>query len=294
MSQELPDELPADQQAMLEAANATLLPLARLAVARGVHFGVIEERLKQAFVQAAREANPGTQPHRQVSRVSATTGINRREVTRLIHGQLQQARPRRPVAAEIYLHWQIDPDYRDRQGQPATLPRQGAKPSFETLAREITSDVHPRSLLDDMVRLGYCRMVEDGAKVAFVRDGAVPTNDLPRLIRVLGDNVGAHFMAAVENALRDDKPFFERALVAHEVPASAVPEVKRLVSEHWAEFRGRVVPALERLIEEGADSTEPRRRLLLGIYHHDATETPSAAPTNMPPEPPADPSAAAS
>jgi len=286
MSQDLPDELPADQQAMLEAANATLLPLARLAVARGVHFGVIEERLKQAFVQAAREANPGSQPHRQVSRVSATTGINRREVTRLIHGNLQQSRPRRPVAAEIYLHWQIDPDYRDSQGQPASLARQGAKPSFETLAREITSDVHPRSLLDDMVRLGYCRLIEDGARVAFVRDGAVPATDLPRLIRVLGDNVGAHFMAAVENALHDEKPFFERALVAHEVPESAVPEVKRLVSEHWTEFRGRVVPALERLIAQGAQGDEPLRRLLLGIYHHDVAETPPAVSPTPPSSPP--------
>lgn len=286
MSQDPSDALPPDQQAMLEAANATLLPLARLAVARGVHFGVIEERLKQAFVQAAREANPGSQPHRQVSRVSATTGLNRREVTRLIHGQLQQSRPRRPVAAEIYLHWQIDPDYRDASGQPATLARQGPKPSFETLAREITSDVHPRSLLDDMVRLAYCRLVEDGARVAFVRDGAVPSTDLPRLIRVLGDNVGAHFMAAVENALHDEKPFFERALVAHEVPESAVPEVKRLVSEHWTEFRSRVVPALERLIEQGAQGQEPLRRLLLGIYHHDVPETPTTAVSAPPSSPP--------
>lgn len=271
--------LPADQQAMLEAANATLLPLARLAVARGVHFSVIEERLKQAFVQAAREANPGSQPHRQVSRVSATTGINRREVTRLIHGSLQHARPRRPLAGEVYLHWQLDPDYADAQGRPATLARQGHKPSFESLAHEITSDVHPRSLLDDMLRLGYCELVEDETRVRFLQDAAVPTTDLPRLIRVLGDNVGAHFMAAVENALRSDKPFFERALVAHEVPESAVAEVKQLVAAHWAEFRAQVVPELERLIAQGAGGDEPRRRLLLGIYHHDAPElAPPAAP----------------
>lgn len=278
-----PDDLslPPDQQAMLEAANATLLPLARLAVARGVHFDTIEERLKQAFVQAAREANPGSQPHRQVSRVSATTGINRREVTRLIHGSLQQARPRRPLAGEVYLHWQLDPDYADDQGRPATLPRQGDKPSFESLAREITSDVHPRSLLDDMVRLGYCELVEDDARVRFRQDGAVPATDLPRLIRVLGDNVGAHFMAAVENALRPEKPFFERALVAHEVPESAVAEVKQLVAEHWAAFRAQLVPELESLIEQGQGSDAPRRRLLLGIYHHDAAEAPPPA------EPPA-------
>ena len=286
MSDPDPAALPPDQQAMLEAANATLLPLARLAVARGVHFGVIEERLKQAFVQAAREANPGNQPHRQVSRVSTTTGINRREVTRLIHGSLQQDRPRRPLAAEVYLHWQTDPDYRDAQGRPLSLPRQGDKPSFETLAREITSDVHPRSLLDDMVRLGYCRLGEGELAVHFCSDGAVPGKDLPRLIRVLGDNVGAHFMAAVENALHDEKPFFERALVAHEVPEPAVAEVKRLVSEQWSAFRDRLVPELERLIDAGAAEAAPRRRLLLGIYHHD---TPEAATT-----PPATPDGAGS
>ena len=48
--------LPPDQQAVLDAVNALLAPLARLALARGVQFGTVEERLKIAFVQAARKA----------------------------------------------------------------------------------------------------------------------------------------------------------------------------------------------------------------------------------------------
>ena len=174
------DSLPPDQQAMLEAVNAVLLPLARLAVARGVHFGVVQERLKQAFVQAAREANPGQQPHRQVSRVSTTTGINRREVTRLIHGSLQQARPRRPLAAEVHLHWQIDPDYHEAGGAPAVLPRQGAKPSFESLAREITETI-------DAPTIGIGASAACDGQVLVVNDMLGMFDWTPKFVRTYAD-----------------------------------------------------------------------------------------------------------
>ena len=67
------------------AISALLLPLARLAVSQGVPFSVAEAALKQAFVEAAREAlvDAGLPEHRLVSRISTTTGLNRREVTRL-------------------------------------------------------------------------------------------------------------------------------------------------------------------------------------------------------------------
>ena len=63
--------------------RALLMPLARLAVARGLPFAAVEGLLKQAFVQVAGEAHPGVLAHRKVSRISTVTGINRREVTRL-------------------------------------------------------------------------------------------------------------------------------------------------------------------------------------------------------------------
>lgn len=269
MSDSPDSSLPPDQQALLEAVNAVLLPLATLAVARGVHFSVIEERLRQAFVQAAREANPGGLPHRQVSRISTTTGINRREVTRLINTSLHQERPRRSLAAEVYAHWLTNSAYRDADGQPLALKRQGPQPSFETLAREITSDVHPRSLLGEMVRLGYAAVAEGDDLVLCVMDALVPKGDLPRGLRILGDNVGAHFAAAATNVLAQEPQHFERAVVATGIPRSQVGELRQLLQRQWRVVQDALVPLLESLInDENLDPNEPKERLLIGLYSH--------------------------
>ena len=71
-------------QALLRACRAVMAPLARLAVARGTRYAQIDELLRSAFIDAAREAHPDVPANRAVSRVSAATGLNRREVTRLI------------------------------------------------------------------------------------------------------------------------------------------------------------------------------------------------------------------
>ena len=68
---------PLAQRAMLRACQAVLRPVARLAVGRGLLFGDVAEVLKQCFVEAARAAHPGVVPNRAVSRISATTGVNR-------------------------------------------------------------------------------------------------------------------------------------------------------------------------------------------------------------------------
>ena len=146
--------------AALQAALVRLLaPLAQLAVARGVPFAVVDEMLRAAFVSSAHAAHPGLPEHRRASRVSAATGLNRREVNRLLDQQhaaarkgLPAATPRSP-AAVVFAHWRATPAYRTRAGAPRVLPRTGPAPSFESLAHEVTRDVHPRALLEELLRL---------------------------------------------------------------------------------------------------------------------------------------------
>ncbi|WP_374566591.1 DUF6502 family protein [Ideonella sp.] len=296
MSEPTESSLPPDQQAVLEAVNALLAPLARLAVARGVQFSEVEERLKTAFVQAAREAHPGGLPHRQVSRISTATGINRREVTRLVNAHLEQARPRRSLAGEVYAHWLTNPLYRDVAGQPRALPRQGPRPSFETLAREITSDVHPRSLLSEMQRLGYAQWTEASDEVAPTKDALVPRGDLPRSLRILGANVGGHLSGAVANVLGDGRQHFEQAIVASGVPFDALQAVRQLVAAQWKLAFDSLVPALERLIDAGADGAagpandppvEAAQRVLIGLYSYHQPD-PAVPPQGDPPPPAGD------
>ena len=81
-----PDLSPAqslESQALHEALAGLMASVARLGVARGLPYAAVEEMLRLAFVQAAARAHPGLPEHRKVSRISTTTGLNRREVSRL-------------------------------------------------------------------------------------------------------------------------------------------------------------------------------------------------------------------
>ena len=76
------------EAALKEALERLLAPLAQLCLARGLRFAVVEEILKkQQFVEMARSGVPVAPAARDVSRVSAATGLTRREVTRITPGR---------------------------------------------------------------------------------------------------------------------------------------------------------------------------------------------------------------
>lgn len=274
---------PTPGQALQEALERLLLPLARLAVARGVPYAVIDETLRRAFVAEAHAAHPGLPEHRRASRISAATGLHRREVNRLLE---QAALPRstappRSPAAMVFAHWLTGKRYRSRNGAPRALPRAGPAPSFESLAREVTRDVHPRALLEELLRLKLATLDAERDLVALTEAvGLVPRGDAARMVGYLGANVGDHLQAAVANVLGQEPPHFEQAIAADGLSAASLAQVQPLLREHWRRMVDELVPLLERLIE--ADAARPAgermNRIRLGLYGFDA-----ASPA--PPEP---------
>ncbi len=256
-------------QALQDALRSLLVPLARLSVARGLPFSAVEEMLKLAFVQAASDAHPNLLPHRKVSRISTVTGINRREVTRLTQAAAP-ARPRgRSLVSELYAHWLSDPRYRGPFGEPLTLARQGPAPSFESLAQEITRDVHPRSLLDEMVRLQLARLDPESDTVQ-PSESAAPGGDIVPVLAYLGDNVGDHLSAAVDNALIGPHAHLEQALFADGASAETIEWVRQVARQQWHALRSAIVPELERRIAADGDALPPgAQRLRVGLYVYD-------------------------
>lgn len=278
-----PNPAPTDSaQALLDAIAAVLEPLARLAVARGVPFDALEEAAKLAVVRAAHAAHPDLPDHRRVSRISTSTGLSRREVTRLVQAP---ARPTPPPssASELFSRWMTDRRWRDRNGQPRVLPRQGEAPSFEVLAQSVTRDVHPRSLLEEMTRLGLVTQDAATDTVRLATDAFVPQGDQVRMARMLADNVGDHLSAAVINVLGDGRQHFEQAIFADGLSAASVAAFRQLVKAQWQVLRQTVVPALQAMVDEdeaeAKSSPGPRHRVRMGLYAFETSQdAPEAAP----------------
>lgn len=265
--------------ALTRALVHLLAPLARLAVARGLTFPVLKELLKQAFVQAARQAQPGVGA-RDISRVATATGLTRREVTRLSLDQPPALADRPSPATQLFTRWQADRKLRDRRGKPKALPRQGPAPSFEALAQSITRDVHPRSLLDELVRLGLARHDSDADTVHLLAQAFVPRDDQARMIGFLGQNVGDHLAASVANVLGDDRRHFEQALFADELSDESIAKAKKLVNAQWRALMAALVPELDELVQVDRAAAErdtthrAERRLRIGLYSYDDAMTP--------------------
>ncbi len=269
-----------DDATPLNAAISALLePIAALAVARGLPIATVDELLRTAFVDAARRAQPASAGARIVSRVATATGLTRREVTRLLLDTGSAAAVRPSPATQVFTRWQSDPSLKKRRGGPMALPRSGPAPSFEMLARSVTQDVHPRSILEELLRLGLVAV--DGEQVTLRADRVTAGGDSERGYRFLAGNVGDHLRAGVANVLAEGTPpHVEQAVFADELSAESMAAFRALAAAQWQVLLAAAVPALQALVDADEAAGRARdRRVRLGLYsYHDRMGDPQAPP----------------
>ena len=276
---------PMDPAALLNAMRELLQPLAQLAVGQGVLLATVEEMLRAAFVEAARDAHGKSGSDRVVSRISTVTGLNRREVTRLLQADTSVVEPKPSPATRVFTRWLSDPLWKTATGEPLPLPRQGAAPSFEALAQSVTRDVHPRSLLDELCRLGLAQL--DGDTVRVTSRTFVPKGDSARMLGFVGSNVGDHLRASIANVLADTPPHFEQAIFADGLSAASVQAAHELVRAQWQGLLAAAVPTLQKMIDaDQAAGNATDQRVRIGLFTYaaptDAAASraqPAAAPT---------------
>ena len=266
----------ANHALLLVACRQVLLPLATLAVQRGVPYAQLDELLRGAFVEAARSAHPNVSAERGASRISAATGLTRREVTRLLQPPVAAEPSRSSPATQIFSRWLTDPALRAADGTARALPRQGPPVSFESLAQSITKDVHPRTLLEELLRLGLARVDETSDTVQLLRETFVPSDDEARMFGFLGANVGDHLRGAVANVLAQGPRNIEQALFADGLSSESIAALRPLVAQQWQAAARSLVPAVQQFID--ADVAAGRRadqRVRVGLYMYAAGMSPN-------------------
>ncbi len=281
-----------DQSALLSALAALIEPMATLAVAQGAPLAAVQDLVKMAFVDAAQRAHPTLAAHGVVSRISTATGLHRREVSRIMQLDRRSVPARRSPASQVFTRWQSDPALKNRRGEPLALPRQGPAPSFEALVQAVTRDVHPRSLLDELCRLGLARL--DGETVHLMSGAVfVPQGNGERMLGYLGSNVGDHLRAAVANVVSEKPPHFEQAVSADGLSPESLEAFGQIVRTQWQALLAATAPALQKMIDaDRAAGRSDDGRVRLGLYSYSerppaaaTPEEPAAAPKRKPGRP---------
>ena len=264
-----PDGLQAEQQALLSVLEQVLSPLARLCLAKGIAIQAAEEVLRYAYVQAAKADCEGLNPSRLTSRISTMTGLTRREVTRLQSTDAAVRPETRSVATDVLTYWASQSDYVNKKGLPIRIPRTGEAPSFEALAASVTKDVHPKSILADMVRLGLVTHNKHNDMVAIVDAIFVPKSDWPQMVAFIGTNVGDHLQASVDNVLLGGGVHFEQALLADELSRESLDAAKSLITAQWRDLLTELGPQLQALMDQDKSlGREQSKQIRIGLYSY--------------------------
>jgi hypothetical protein len=216
------------------AIGRALGPLARLAVARGLTLPSLVAILKETLVAAAEKAQRAEGLTPTQSRTSILSGVHRKDVRTILDGGGGDAslRPAPGIAETVVGRWLADPLLTNGDAPlPLPLRSPGEGPSFNDLVRAVSTDVRPRTVLDELVWLGLASEEDDIVRLNTA--AFVPRAEEEKMLRFLGDNIGDHASAAVENLLAapGPAPFPERAVFYNRLSDASLAELEAMARE---------------------------------------------------------------
>jgi len=256
--------------ALLAALRRLLRPLVRLLLEQNVLYGTLTALLKELYVDVAARDFPLEGKAQTDSRVSLLSGVHRKEVRRL-RGETPRADevPQAvTLGAQLVLLWTTSPRFRDRHGRARPLPRtpeRRGEASFEELVSSVNTDIRPRSVLDEWLRLGVARLDAEG-RVCLNAEAFVPAHGFDEKAFYFGRNLRDHIAAAAHNLRGADAPFFERSVHYGDLPDDAIDELQALANELGMEALQRVNRRAAVLKRLGARRRDKRGRVTFGAY----------------------------
>ncbi len=255
------------EQKLMRAARRILRPLVRIMLRNGIPSDALTELVRKTYVDVADEEFAIEGKRQTLSRISVITGLNRKEVSRL------RAMP--PLdrsdevwwnrAAHVLASWLRDEAFLDRKGDPLDLPFTSSddKPSFTELVRKHSGDMRPRSVADELLRMGAIEDVDGHLRMT--SRGYVPAAEPERIIDILGVDT-SEFMETIDHNLQaeGEDTLVQLKVLSDNVPAEYLKEFNALS----ARMSRNVLEELSRWLSErdkGRDSSSDDERVVLGL-----------------------------
>jgi hypothetical protein len=258
-----------------------LRPVVRLLLANGITFPYLSDLLKLIYVEtAAQDFGLGGRPLTD-SRINLVTGVHRKDVRRLRHAPPPEEMPSGALTlgTRIVARWLGDPAYVDAGGVPRPLPRtvhRGGADSFAALVEKVSTNVRPRSVLDELLRLGVVEVDADDLVHLVVR-GFVPGKEIDAKAFYFGEALHDHLSAGVDNLSGEKRAWLERNVYYDEL----TPESVEKLAEKSEVLAMQVLQQINRdgMALEASDPPSPERRMRmrLGVYFYAEPVPPPAA-----------------
>jgi len=257
----------------LSAAVLRLLrPMVRILLRNGVSYNTFADFAKWVYVDVAGKEFNIDGRKQTTSRMSVITGLSRKEVKRvrqLPRPDDRETAERYNRAARVIAAWRRNKKYLDSEGQPAPLPLGGSGVSFTELVKRFSGDVPVRATLDELIRVGAVKRLEDG-KICLLTRTYVPAHSDADKLHILGTDV-ALLISTIDHNLNPGTvgPFFQRKVAYDNLPDEVLPEFRK----HSAKKAQLYLENLDRWLSKHDRDDTPlvkgggRNQAGIGIYY---------------------------
>jgi len=250
-----------------KAITRVLSPLVRLLLRHGVSHGEFSSWAKQAYVAEASKhfGIDGKAP--TVSRMAIITGINRKEVKRLLElpADIEPAIAKHNRALRVVTGWLQDADFHNSQGKPSVLSYGSAEDDFNELVRRYGGDVPARALLDELVRVGTAKQNDN--KVELLTSGYIPHESQEAMLDLLATSA-TDLMETLDYNLSDvDNNRLQLSVAYDNVSDDALIEFRVLARDKAMVLLRELDDWLKpRDLGETKKPTQATNRVGLGLY----------------------------
>jgi len=260
---------------LTRAVLRLLKPLVRILLRNGIAYGSFAELAKKSYVDVAFEDFAPTGRKQTVSRVSAMTGLTRKETRRLhdiAEPDADSSQQRHNRAVRVISGWLNDPAFHDAEGQPAELTVDAGATSFAALVKKYGGDVTTRSMLAVLESAASVQHTEHGIKL--IQRAYLPGNDRGETLHILGADT-AELIATIDHNLRaaEGDRRFQRKVSSYHLRADSVAEFRTLAAARSQALLEELDAWLSTHEIEASAPEQTARYVSVGIYFFERAPT---------------------
>lgn len=266
-------ELSKRQLLIANALKRVFRPFVKLMLANNLSYTFTIDVLKGLFVEVAERDFTLDNKRQTDSRISLISGVHRKDVRRLrdYQPEVEEVMPANvSLGSQVVAAWNANPDYLNEVGLPKPLPRFAASNSeqtFEGLVRSLSTDIHPRAVLDEWLRLGIATVDVENF-VHLTTDMFIPQDGYEEKVFYFGHNMHDHAQAAVSNVLGQPISFFERCVHYDELSQASVDVIEEFAKKHSMKVLRGVNKVADVSAFNDKTNAEAKMRMTYGVYFY--------------------------
>lgn len=251
-------------------------PLVRILLRQGISFAEFAEVAKAVYVEVAIKDFKVTGRKATRTRIAVMTGLTRKEVKRVIDEAVKERYELKTSynrLGRVLVGWHTDPDFTGPYGMPLELQYESASTNeltFSVLVKRHSGDMSPRSILDELIRVGAVTETDGGWFRVLRRDYIPEAQGVHNFERAGG--VIRNFVNTIDFNMTKTAPGsgrFERQAVADDgIRLQDVPKFDSYLRERCQSLLEEIDNWLTNLPKPDPDKGDAVVRTGLGIYHY--------------------------